>query len=110
MMNTRRKTDVLRYKFAKKNIYLVNRRMTLPTGMKVKLDVILHPGAVLIVPFLTRDKLVLLRQFRPALNRFHFEFPAGTLEPKELPQACAHRELMEEAGYYPKKLTRVGEI
>ncbi len=102
--------DILRYAFKKKNVFLVSRDMTLPNGMNVTKDLVIHPGAALIVPFLSKDKLVILRQYRSVFNEYLYEFPAGTLEPNEKPLACARREIMEEAGYRAGKLTKVGLI
>ena len=62
----------------------IKKRATkLPNGHTVRLELVDHPGAVLIVPFLTRDKVILLRQFRPVINAYIFELPAGTLEKGE---------------------------
>ncbi len=105
-----RKNDVLRYQFKKKKIFLITRKMTIPNGMKIEKDIILHPGAALIVPFLSPDKVVILRQYRSTINKYLYEFPAGTLEPGEQPAACARREIMEEAGYRAGKLKKVGMI
>lgn len=102
--------DTHRLHFRKKNISLVHRKVKLPTGMNANLDVILHPGAVLIVPFLDAQNAVILRQFRPAVKKYLYEFPAGTLEPGESPKVCARRELREEAGYDAAKITKVGAI
>ncbi|MCC6758245.1 MAG: NUDIX hydrolase [Candidatus Omnitrophica bacterium] len=105
-----RKNDVLRYQFKKKKIFLITRKMTIPNGMMIEKDIILHPGAALIVPFLSPDKVVILRQYRSTINKYLYEFPAGTLEPGEQPAACARREIMEEAGYRAGKLKKVGMI
>ncbi len=102
--------EVVKYRFKKKGMFLVNRRMTLPNGLKIEKDIVIHPGASLMVPFLNADQLIILRQFRSTFNEYSYEFPAGTLEPGEKPMACAHREMMEEAGYRAGKLTRVGVI
>ncbi len=89
----------------------IKKRATkLPNGHTVRLELVEHPGAVLIVPFLTRDTVILLRQFRPVINAYIFELPAGTLEKGEQPLACARREIIEETGYSAKKLTRLGSI
>ncbi len=89
----------------------IKKRATkLPNGHTVRLELVEHPGAVLIVPFLTRDTVILLRQFRPVINAYIFELPAGTLEKGEQPLACARREIIEETGYRAKKLTRLGSI
>ncbi len=89
----------------------IKKRTTkLPNGHTVHIELVDHPGAVLIVPFFSRDKVILLRQFRPVINAYIFELPAGTLEKGEAPRACARREIIEETGYSAKKLTRLGII
>lgn len=85
-------------------------RKLLPNGSSVDCDVVEHPGAVLILPFLTRDQLIFLYQYRPVLGRFLLELPAGTLNACERPLACAHRELIEETDYAAGQLTRLGQI
>lgn len=105
-----KKNDILRYQFKKKKIFLITRKMTIPNGMKIEKDIILHPGAALIVPFLSADKVIILKQYRSTINKYLYEFPAGTLEPGEQPAACARREIMEEAGYRAGKLSKVGMI
>lgn len=60
---------------------------------------ICQPEGVVVVP-LTRDRrFVLIRQYRPALERFTLEFPAGGLSGAETPEEAARRELYEETGY-----------
>ena len=74
-----------------------------PDGSEGSLDMVRHPGAAAVVPMLDRPtdadpRVVLIRQFRHAAGDFIWEVPAGTLTPGESPEACAHRELIEEAG------------
>ena len=85
-------------------------KVPLPNGRVRPFEMVKHPGAVVIVPFLNDETIVLLKQFRPVLRKFLYEFPAGTLEPGEQPLACARRELQEETGYKAKKITRLGYI
>jgi ADP-ribose pyrophosphatase len=69
-----------------------------PDGVTFQRDLIRHPGAVAIVP-VDGDDVVLVRQYRPALDRLLLEIPAGTRDvPDEPPLACAVRELAEEIG------------
>ena len=71
-------------------------------------EVIVHPGAAVVVPILPHRRFVLIRQFRTATGKVMWEFPAGTLEHGESPLACAKREIIEEIGYeakHWKKLT-----
>jgi ADP-ribose pyrophosphatase len=89
---------------------LVRRRRRLPGGCTADVEVIEHPGAALIVPFLDRDRVILLRQFRPAINRWLYEFPAGTREDHESLLNCARREIREEAGYAASRISFLGKI
>jgi ADP-ribose pyrophosphatase len=70
-----------------------------PDGSEWKREVVLHPGAVAILPLLDGDRLVLVRNTRHAVGEALLELPAGTLEPPEPPVECAARELAEETGY-----------
>jgi ADP-ribose pyrophosphatase len=71
----------------------------LPDGRTVKWDVVIHPGAVAILPLLDGDRICLLRNHRPIVGETLWEIPAGTLEPGEPPDHAAVRELAEETGY-----------
>ncbi|MBC7835457.1 MAG: NUDIX hydrolase [Phycisphaerales bacterium] len=62
-------------------------------------EIVRHPGAVVIVPVLAPDELVMIRNRRVAVGEELWEFPAGTLEAGEAPETCAPRELIEETGY-----------
>ena len=77
----------------------------LPDGQESTREVVVHPGAVAMVPLLDADHVLLVRQWRTAAGRALLEIPAGTLSPGEEPRACAARELMEEVGYRPQRLT-----
>ena len=89
-------------------LYLEKKR--LPNGYIADLEVIKHPGAVLIVPFLNKNKIVLIKQYRPVINSYIWELPAGTLDKGESPLACAKRELVEEIGYKAAKWNKIGHI
>ncbi len=62
-----------------------------------------HPGAVVILPFLDKNHIVLLRQFRYAAQGDLWEIPAGTLEKNENPLDCAKREIEEETGFKARR-------
>lgn len=70
----------------------------LPSGRSSTREVVVHPGAVAIVPLADDGRIVLTRQYRHAASQVLIEIPAGTLEDGEAPEACAHRELAEETG------------
>jgi ADP-ribose pyrophosphatase len=91
-------------------ITLEHKKIPLPNGYIVQMDVIKHLGAALIVPFLNRDKVILLRQYRPVIQKYLYELPAGTAEKGETSLSCAKRELTEETGYAGGKFTLLGHI
>ncbi|MDV2884189.1 NUDIX hydrolase [Alkalihalophilus pseudofirmus] len=76
----------------------------LPNGKTSKREIIKHPGAVAILPITTEGKLILVRQFRKALEKTIIEIPAGKLDAGEEPADCAKRELAEETGYVTDNL------
>ena len=79
----------------------------LPNGKKAKRELIKHPGAVAIIAITDENKLVLVEQYRKALQRTIVEIPAGKLEKGEEPLECAKRELEEETGYECKSIELV---
>jgi len=87
-----------------------NHAVKLPNGRITRITLIRHPGAVIIAPFLNKDTVVMIRQFRPALNKYIYELPAGTLDPNESLASCARRELREETGLKARRLTKLGAI
>ena len=89
----------------------VNREIArLPDGREVELDIVHHPGASAVVPFLSDDEVLLIRQHRHAAGGAILEVPAGKLDPGEAPAACAARELEEEAGVRAGRLEALGWI
>lgn len=93
--------------FSKGPIHLVDWKVKLPNGKVIHRQVCEHPGSVVIVPRLAKDKYIMLRQYRFAISKAIWEFPAGGLESGEPIRLAASRELMEEAGYKPRKLTKL---
>jgi ADP-ribose pyrophosphatase len=69
------------------------------SGQTVQRDIVLHPGAVAILPLVDGEHVCLLRNQRPVVGAKLWEIPAGTLEPGERPDHAAIRELAEETGY-----------
>ena len=70
-----------------------------PDGAVIGRDVVVHPGAVVILPVLSDGRIVLIRNYRYTVERELWELPAGTREPDESPAETARRELEEETGY-----------
>jgi ADP-ribose diphosphatase len=85
-------------------------RVELPNGQSTDLEMVRHPGASAIVPFVGADEILMVRQFRYATEGFILEVPAGTLHAGEAPDACALREVEEEVGHRAGRLTRIGAI
>ena len=78
-------------------------QVALDSGDTAVREYLRHPGGVAIVP-VTDGKVILIRQFRIAIERELIELPAGRLEPDEEPIVCAARELEEETGYRANRL------
>jgi ADP-ribose pyrophosphatase len=93
--------------YQKGPICVVDALLRLPNGRKVSRQILAHPGAVVIIPELKTNQYILVKQFRYAANQSLWEWPAGGIEKDEPLMACARRELMEEAGYYPAKLKKI---
>ena len=79
-------------------------------GRRITREVVRHPGAVVIVPQLGLDDVVLVKNYRIAVDEHVWELPAGTLEPNESPLDAAVRELEEETGYRPGRIEPMGEF
>ncbi|MFC1576318.1 NUDIX domain-containing protein [Candidatus Omnitrophota bacterium] len=85
-------------------------RRRFPNGYVGNLEVVTHPGAVLIVPVLGKDRVVMIRQYRPVIKSNIWELPAGTLGKGEATLSCAKRELAEETGYVARTWKKLGFI
>ena len=81
-----------------------------PEGRVFQRDTVVHPGAVAVLPFDAHGRVLMLSQFRPAANAWLLEIPAGTLEKREPPLACAKRELIEETGFAARRWRKLGFI
>lgn len=76
-----------------------------PNGNIVKWDFIKHNGAAAVVPVDDNGRLIMVRQYRNALDRYTLEIPAGGLNGSDEPtKEAAARELIEETGYHAKEL------
>lgn len=78
------------------------------TGKRHRHEAVVHPGAVVILPLMDDDSIVMIRNFRFAVGETLWELPAGTLEPDEDPETSAYRELAEETGYQAKSMEMLG--
>lgn len=84
--------------------------LRLPGGRRVIREVVRHPGAVAIVPVLPDGGVLLIAQYRFAVDQTLLEVPAGTIESGESPLACARRELREEAGVSASRFRRIARF
>jgi ADP-ribose pyrophosphatase len=81
----------------------------LPNGSRIELDIVRHPGAAAVVPFVSEETVLLIRQYRFAVGGHIWEVPAGKLD-GEAPEVCAARELEEEAGRRAGRLEKLGAV
>jgi ADP-ribose pyrophosphatase len=79
-------------------------------GVESYREIIEHRPAVVIVPFLTPDRLILVQQHRVAVNQILTEFPAGLINLGEKPLDAAKRELREETGYIAHQWIKLGNM
>ena len=77
-------------------------------GQEKTYDIILHPGAVAMIPINAEGKIILVKQWRRAARQILLELPAGTLEVEEDPIECAQRELQEEIGFEARDISSLG--
>jgi ADP-ribose pyrophosphatase len=87
-----------RYPFEGRLVRLRVEEVRLPSGRVATREIVEHRGAVAMVPVTDRNEVLLVRQYRRALDRWTLEIPAGTLEPGETVEECLGRELAEEVG------------
>lgn len=88
--------------------------LALPDGRTLEKATVVHPGSVVLVPIREGAggaiEVLMLRQYRLSLDQTILELPAGTREPGEPLQNCAHRELREETGFAAGSLLSLGEV
>jgi ADP-ribose pyrophosphatase len=84
--------------------------VTLPHGRTVTMDVVRHPASVVLVPVPEPGHVILIRQYRHAVNQWLWELPAGSVDKGETPEAAARRECHEEIGQVPETIVRLGSL
>jgi ADP-ribose pyrophosphatase len=89
---------------------LVSRSEPSRAGRSRRRAVIVHPGSVVVLPWLDDGRVVLIRNERVSVGRALLELPAGTRELHEDPSGCAARELREETGYEATELASLTEF
>lgn len=90
-----------------KRISLYTPEFISKTGKTYRHEIVSHPGAVVILPFLDENTILLIKTYRVSVNEEIYELPAGTLEKDEPILTTAHRELLEETGYRAKSMEKV---
>jgi ADP-ribose pyrophosphatase len=83
-------------------------RVRMPNGRVVTVDVVRHSRSVVLLPVPEPGQIVLVRQFRYAVNRWLWEAPAGSVDAGEEPDEAARRECHEEIGLVPQTVVRLG--
>ena len=83
-------------------------RVRMPNGREVIVDVVRHARSVVLLPVPEPGHIVLIRQYRYAVNRWLWEVPAGSVDPGEEPDEAARRECHEEIGQVPETIVRLG--
>lgn len=81
-----------------------------PNGNVSMHEVVRHPGAVAIVALDKEGNVLLVRQYRTALERVVVEIPAGKIDAGETPEEAVHRELSEETGYACGEIRRLASV
>ena len=82
-------------------------RVHLPSGHTIDMEIVRHPGSVVLLPLPSDDEIILIRQYRYSINQWIWELPAGTLKPGEDPSDAAARECEEEIGRVPRRVARL---
>lgn len=79
----------------------------LPSGHTADMEIVRHPGSVVLMPVPSPGSIILIRQYRYTIDRWIWELPAGSLKPGEDPDQAAARECEEEIGLAPGRVTRL---
>ncbi|MEO6212948.1 MAG: NUDIX hydrolase [Vicinamibacterales bacterium] len=92
-------------------VFAVDRdEVRLPHGPTVKMDIVRHAKSVVLLPVPEAGHVILIRQYRHAVNQWLWELPAGSVDEGETPEAAATRECHEEIGQVPETVVRLGAL
>lgn len=78
------------------------------SGERVTREIVEHADCVAVVVIDAEDNVLLVKQYRKAVEKFLLEIPAGGIDPGESAEECVRRELQEEIGFLPRKIKRLG--
>jgi len=82
-------------------------KITLPDGKIAQREYMEHPGAVAVLAFLDKNRILLVSQYRYPVGKLTLEIPAGKLDKNEKPDDCVRRELEEETGFKASKIKKL---
>src|SRR4051812_37924935 len=85
-------------------------KVRMPNGRTVVVDVVRHAKSVVLVPVPEPGHVILIRQYRYAVNAFLWELPAGSVDEGETPDQAARRECHEEIGLVPSTIVRLSAM
>jgi len=85
-------------------------RVRLPNGREVEMELVRHPKSVVLLPMPEPHHIILIRQYRHAINKFLWELPAGSVDAGEEPDQAAVRECHEEIGQVPATVVRLASL
>jgi ADP-ribose pyrophosphatase len=91
-----------------RKIDLALQPVVLKDGQTADREVVLHRGAVALLPMVDSDHVCLVKNYRYTVDRTLWEVPAGTIDPGESPEETARRELTEETGYVAGRIKELG--
>lgn len=100
--------------FAGRVIRLGREWLAGPDGRPIATEVVRHPGGAVALPLDDSGndggRVLMLRQYRPCIETWLWELPAGKIDPGEAPEDTARRELAEEAGLAARSWHKLGEV
>jgi ADP-ribose pyrophosphatase len=109
-MDLAEKTISIKKIYQGKILDLEELEVRLPNGESSKREIVRHSGAVAIIAYKDKNTVLLVEQYRKAVEKSILEVPAGKIEKDEDVLLCGMRELEEETGYKSDKFTYLGKI
>src|SRR3954462_10951489 len=85
-------------------------RVRMPNEREVTVDVVRHSRSVVLIPVPEPGQVILIKQYRYAVNRLLWELPVGRVDKGEQPEAAARRECHEEIGQVPDTIVRLAAL
>jgi ADP-ribose pyrophosphatase len=81
-----------------------------PNGTEHDVAIVRHRPSIVLIPVLDDGRVLLVRQYRPSVDRELWELPAGSVNPGEAAESAAVRECAEETGFIPKTIVRLAGL